>query len=248
MLSHGPLTSPTAPFVDYYGLYETPGGIPLVINVAATGNVVSSLSKTCPADTTGSSATCKPASDSHKPFGVGKKNQLAYYSNYGPRIDIAAPGGAPKFNLPGWDRGGTLGYPITTTDGTTAWGTFSITSNWAMKITCYLPDAPGIFPANQCYANIMGTSMAAPHVSAVAALIASDNYSARHDPEYLTSLLKDGVNTDVHNETPPLSATDISPTDRTGYPCTHGYCHLGGKAIPDNEAYGAGLVNAYLPL
>ena len=46
------------------------------------------------------------------------------------------------------------------------------------------------------------------------------------------------------NTTQPLSATDTSAGDRTGLLCTTGYCHLGGRAISDREAYGAGLVNA----
>jgi hypothetical protein len=51
----------------------------------------------CPPDY---NATCKPASDPHQAAGQGRQNQLAYYSDYGPRIDIAGPGGARKFNLP----------------------------------------------------------------------------------------------------------------------------------------------------
>lgn len=248
VLSHGPLTNPTVPFVDYYGLYQRPGGIPLVVNVAATNNLVNSPSPSCPDDTTGTNATCKPASDAHKPFGVGKEDQLAYYSNYGPRIDIAAPGGARKFNLPVWDRGGSGGYPVTDEDGTKAWGTFSITSNWAMEIPCYWINAPGIFPSGQCYANIQGTSMAAPHVAAVAALIASTEPGMRRDPKNLTLRLKNGANKNVRNYTPPLSATDRRPGDLSGDPCDHGYCHLGGAAIPNAEAYGSGVLNAYRPL
>ncbi len=55
VLSHGPLTTPgTAPreFQDYYGLYETPGGIPGVVDVSSTGNLVNaSSSKSCRAQT-----------------------------------------------------------------------------------------------------------------------------------------------------------------------------------------------------
>ena len=77
-----------------------------MVDVAATGNVVNATSPSCaPADPNNSNATCKPTSDAHQPFGVGKQDQLAYYSNYGPRIDIAAPGGARKFNLPGLGSG-----------------------------------------------------------------------------------------------------------------------------------------------
>ena len=41
-----------------------------------------------------------------------------------------------------------------------------------------------------------------------------------------------------------LSATDLSGGDSAGGTCTTGYCHLGGPAVPDKEAYGAGIVNA----
>src|SRR6185312_11751744 len=86
----------------------------------------------------GINATCKPSSDAHQQPGVGLDNQLAYYSNYGPRIDIAAPGGARKFNLPLWDGGGTPGFPYTEADGTAVWEDFSITSNFAFEIPCFV--------------------------------------------------------------------------------------------------------------
>jgi subtilisin family serine protease len=169
---------------------------------------------------------------------------LTYYSNYGSRIDVAAPGGARKFNLPNADRGGTPGFPVTTADGTKAWEEFSITSDWALEIPCYvgLP-APDFYP-NDCYSTIQGTSMATPHASAVLALIASANPQLRHKPDQLVSRLKRGAR-EVHgNKMQPLSASDKSPGDRTGLDCTTGFCHLGGKAIEDEEAYGAGLVDA----
>jgi hypothetical protein len=114
VLNHGPLTSPaTAPedFADLLGTVEMPGGVPGVVDVAATNRVVVPSSASCPPGTVGDpgdpdadppdyNATCKPASDPHQAAGQGRQNQLAYYSDYGPRIDIAGPGGARKFNLP----------------------------------------------------------------------------------------------------------------------------------------------------
>ena len=249
VLNHGPLTAPGASFADYYGLWENPGGIPGVVDVSSTGNVVNAPSASCPTGPPDSNATCKPTSDPHQPFGVGAQNQLAYYSNYGPRIDVAGPGGARKFNLPVWDRGGTPGYPVTDADGTTAFEDFSITSNWALEIPCYTFSGPGIPPLfypDTCYSTIQGTSMATPHASAALALIASRNPWLRHNPLALVAMLKMSA-TNVHgNRTPGLSATDTSAGDLSTYPgaCAGGYCHLGGPAIPDREAYGAGLVNA----
>jgi subtilisin family serine protease len=250
VLSHGTLTTPGDPVVDYFGWYETPGGIPGVIAVSATGNRVETSSRNCSTSSlTYPSITCKLSSDAHQAKGAGRTDQLAYYSNYGPRIDIAAPGGARKFNLPVWDGGGTPGYPVTVTDGTKVWETFSITSDWALEIPCYLLPAP--FYPNDCYSTIQGTSMATPHVSAVLALIASANPKWRHRPRRLVDALLDGAQPVHGNRTAPLSATDTSPGDRTGVVCadlsggpTSGYCHLGGEPIDDDEAYGAGLADA----
>ena len=36
---------------------------------------------------------------------VGARDQLAYYSNYGSRIDLAAPGGARAYEIPAFDGG-----------------------------------------------------------------------------------------------------------------------------------------------
>ena len=254
ILSHGSETLPGDAVVDYYGQYETPGGVPGVIDVSSTGNVVSAPSKACPAGTTGDtpdangdlgSATCKPRSDLHQPTGVVLQNQLAYYSNYGPRIDVAAPGGARMFNLPVWDRGGTPGFPYTTASGTTAFQDFSITSNWALQIPCFEGSSlgPQFYPGD-CYSTIQGTSMATPHVSAVAALIASRYPSLRHQPLAIKTVLLDTATRIWGNTTQPLSARDTSAGDYTGIACATGYCHNGGPAISDAEAYGAGLVNA----
>jgi len=178
------------------------------------------------------------------------ENQLSYFSNYGPRIDVAAPGGARKFNLPTWDRGGTPGFPYTRADFTTVFEAFSTTSNWSNApgfpiagIPCFTFRGGGFQPG-QCYTVIQGTSMATPHASGVLAQIASANKDGRHDPDELVRILKSSTTKVTGNKTLVLSATDISKSDRTGVACPSGYCHLGGAAISDADAYGAGLVNA----
>jgi subtilisin family serine protease len=257
VLSHGSLTTPGDPVSDLFGLYETPGGIPGVIDVSATNNVVVGPSAFCPApgpDDDPLLATCKPATDVHQPKGVGLENQLSYYSNYGPRIDVGAPGGARKFNIPGYDRGGTPGWPYTEADGFNAYEAFSITSNFAVEIPCFpiagegfpnvtLTEGPSAGQVGECYSGIQGTSMAAPHTAGVLALIASANPRLRHNPGGLIEELLEGA-TGAHNRTQALSATDLSPGDLTGVACATGYCHLGGPSIADGEAYGAGVINA----
>jgi subtilisin family serine protease len=242
--SHGQLTTPgttPADFVDLFGYYRVPTGPPGALVVSATGNLVNATSASCPPGTADNpNATCKPASDPHQPFGVGQRDQLAYYSNYGARIDVAAPGGARKFNLGAYDRGGTPGFPVTADDLTNAWQTFSTTSNWAVEIPCFTFTTGSGFPQGQCYSTIQGTSMAAPHAAAAVALIASEHPRLRHRPGALVARLQATARS-VHNHTPALSATDTSPGDLTGVACPTGYCHLGGPPISDREAYGAGL-------
>jgi lantibiotic leader peptide-processing serine protease len=250
VLSHGQLTTPGETVEDLHGLYETPGGVPGVVDVSATNNVVNGPSANCPEGTTGTpedpNATCKPTSDRHQPTAVGQMDQLSYYSNYGPRIDIAAPGGARKFNLPLWDRGGTPGFPYTSADGTNVWEDFSTTSNWAVEIPCFTFSAADGFPEDQCYSTIQGTSMATPHVSAAIALTASAHPDLRYDPAALLARVQAHA-VDAVNHTPVLSATDTSPGDLTGVPCPSGYCHLGGPPVSNAEAYGAGLLNVANP-
>jgi lantibiotic leader peptide-processing serine protease len=254
VLSHGPTVTPAEEpvFDDILGQYETPGGVPGVVDVSATGRVVVPSSANCPPGSEGTpddnfSPVCKPITDRHQAAGQGKINQLAYYSDYGPRIDIAAPGGARKFNLQGFDRGGTPGFPYTDSDLTNAWEVFSTTSNWAVEIPCFTFTRGSGFPQGECYSTIQGTSMAAPQVSGSLALIASAHASLRKHPGALVDRLEALANTNVHNDTQPLSATDTSPADLTGLPCPTGFCHLGGPQISDSDAYGAGLVNVATP-
>ncbi|HEX2157569.1 MAG TPA: S8 family serine peptidase [Actinomycetes bacterium] len=264
VLSHGQLSTPGDPAEDWpdpFGQVQLPGGAPGVVDVSATNRVNVPSSPSCPPGTIGdpgdpdadppvppnNNATCKPLSDRHHAAGQGRRNQLSYYSNYGPRIDIAGPGGARKFNLPAWDRGGTPGFPYTLDDLTNAWQVFSTTSNWAVQIPCFTFTTGSGFPQGECYSTIQGTSMAAPQVAGSLALVASAHPSLRKRPGALISRLKRMANDDPRNFTRALSATDTSPGDLSGLPCDIGYCHLEGPRIPDSEAYGAGLVNVANP-
>jgi subtilisin family serine protease len=264
VISHGQLSTPGAPAEDWpdlFGQVELPGGAPGVVDVSSTNRVVVPSSASCPPGTIGDpgdpdadppvppnfNATCKPLSDRHHAAGQGRQNQLAYYSVYGPRIDIAGPGGARKFNLANFDRGGTPGFPYTLEDLTNAWQVFSTTSNWAVQIPCFTFTTGSGFPQGECYSTIQGTSMAAPQVAGSLALVASAHPSLRKRPGALISRLKKLANDNPHNLTRALSATDTSPGDLSGLPCDIGFCHLEGPRIPDSEAYGAGLVNVATP-
>lgn len=258
VVSHGAL-APAPGGVDLFGLYEVPGGIPGVIDVSSTNNIVNAPSASCPADSlvAGTHQWCKLTTDAHQPFGAGKMNQLAYYSNYGPRIDLAGPGGARKFNLPSLDRGGCEGWPwcgnisveggTSAADGYNAWQTFSITSAFATEVPCFTFLGDPNFPANQCYGVQEGTDSAAPAVSGAAAIAISLHPEAWKDPPAIIKLLKNGA---VHfvvgfNKTPGLSASDHSAGDLGGATCPGGWCHLGGSPISNSDAYGNGLVNAF---
>lgn len=256
VISHGILDEPPGG-KDLFGLWEVPGGVPGVVDVSATANVVNAPSATCPADSlaAGSHQWCKPTSDAHHSFGVGKLNQLTFNSNYGPRIDLTAPGGALKFNLPAIDRGGCEGWPwcginsveggTSAADGYNAWQVFSITSNFATQVPCFTFTSDPVFPSNQCYGIKQSSSMAMSHVAGVAAIALSLHPDAWKHPAKLFSLLKQGATHITGNKTPPVSASDVSAGDLGGAPCTNGYCHLGGPAISDNDAYGYGLINAF---
>jgi subtilisin family serine protease len=241
------LTAPGDNLTPVQGLYLTPGGIPGVVMVSALTNITAGPSATCDGTTADPpNATCKPTSDAHQPIAVGKYDQLAYYSSYGKRINLSAPGGARKFNLPVWDRGGTPGFPVTDADGTMPFQTFSVTSNWAPftgQIPCFdLSSFPGF--TDQCYTSIQGTSMSTPHVVGVMAQVLSARPDLRKSPRVLLEHVAANARKDLKNRTPALSATDTSPGDTGGDECPSGYCHLGGPAISNDKAYGDGMVDS----
>jgi len=157
---------------DLRGLLETPAGIPGVVMVSATNN--------------GNGAA--PADD---PFGVGMhvgaRDQLAYYSSYGSRIDLAAPGGARRFNLPGWDGGdGNILYG--------GWGSLGALAGTGL--ICRDPLQSSLFnfacfkSEGDAFGWLQGTSMSAPNALGVAALVVSAKPGLRRDPTGLVAHLR----------------------------------------------------------
>lgn len=111
----------------------------------------------------GNSARGKPGYPAGYPeaFSVSAVNQeenLTFYTNYGPEIDIAAPGGDTRNFGP---AGGVLQNTIAYMD-----------------------------PKNSGYYAFQGTSMAAPHVAGVAALVAATGVT---NPKAIEKVLRDSA-------------------------------------------------------
>ena len=75
---------------DLRGWLVVPSGVPGVTMVSATAKAIGAAPASVPLRW-----------QEH----VGARDQLAYYSNYGTRIDLAAPGGARRYEIPGYDGG-----------------------------------------------------------------------------------------------------------------------------------------------
>ena len=133
---------------DYRGMLETPAGVPGVIMVSSSGNAIApSAGNVVPAYT--------------PPAGVqGTQNNLAYYSSYGERVDVSAPGGARKYGVPKFDaRPGTdVLYG--------GWGQLGATTKNSdlCRTIGGLADFACFTSSNTTFGWFQGTSMSAPQV------------------------------------------------------------------------------------
>jgi len=217
--------------VNLGGLLETPAGVPGVVMVSATGNAIGGS-----ASDLGGSSLVWP--DSFK----GRRDQLTYYSSYGSRVDIAAPGGARKFNIPRYDVGakdilyggwGSLGALDASGEICTDPSLASI-----LTFTCFKVNGQG-------FGWLQGTSMSSPNATGVAALTLAAHHELQGHPDSLLARLKSTARTNMTNfmvrDDPDNHAADVN-----GNGCTTGYCHLDFDATPISfaSAYGAGIVNA----
>jgi lantibiotic leader peptide-processing serine protease len=211
---------------DLRGWLSVPGGVPGVTMVSATANAIGAA----PADV--------PLRwQDH----VGARDQLAYYSNYGSRVDLAAPGGARRYEIPGYDGGaGDVLHG--------GWGSFGALA--ADGLICQDPFAGSIFNSacfkdrGDGYGWLQGTSMATPNAAGAAALVLSARPDLRGRPAALVQRLAGTAKRSIVNYMGPNDAVNTAPA-LNGAPCGTGFCHVDqAHPIAFADAYGAGLVDA----
>jgi subtilisin family serine protease len=217
--------APLAPF-DLRGLLEVPAGVPGVTMVSSTANAIGEAPPWIPLRWT-----------DH----VGARDQLAYYSNYGSRVDLAAPGGARRYEIPLYDGGdGDILYG--------GWGSFGALND--KGLICTNPVTSALFNsacfklAGQGFGWLQGTSMSSPNAVGVAALTLSARHNLVGRPDALLARLQSTANQGPVNFMGPNDPANFAPS-LAGVPCTTGYCHVDqAHPVPFADAYGAGLVDA----
>jgi subtilisin family serine protease len=160
-------------------------------------------------------------------YGAGQSDQLTYYSSYGERIDVSAPGGARNYNVPNADCKSTncrrlgLSSP-TATDNPGDYGAWGF-ANGA--------------PCSTCYIFVQGTSMATPQVAGVAVLALSANPSLT--PKGLVDLLRQSVTPfAAPNATPRVEENPAKPT--------YNFSVAYGEPGVSNSLMGPGVIDAAL--
>jgi subtilisin family serine protease len=196
-----------SPGNDFTGLFEVPGGAHNAVAVAALNRVT---------------AAGGPGTTVFGQYGVGTRDQLTYYSNFGEKVAVSAPGGARNFNVPAFD---------------------CLTSNCArLGNSPKTVDNPGDFGAFgvgcvSCYAFIQGTSMATPQVAGVAALALAAHPGLTSD-QLVKLLLRSTTDFTDPNATPAIADDPASP--QFNYDVAY------GTAGVSNHLMGSGVIDAAL--
>ena len=218
---------------DYRGMLETPAGVPGVIMASASSNAIPDpAGNVTPAYAPGAGV-------------VGSQDNLAYYSSYGERVDVSAPGGGRKYGVPKFDtRPGTdvLYGGWGELGATTKNGDICRTIGGPADFACFQYDGA-------TFGWFQGTSMSSPQVAGVAALVLAAKPALQEHPDQLAAQLKATARKGIVNHTGKSSASTGAAWD--GTPCATGYCHVtfttsatDPNAIPSTLAYGAGMVDA----
>ena len=211
---------------DLRGWLEAPAGVPGVTMVSATGNAIGAAPASVPLRWT-----------AH----VGARDQLAYYSNFGSRVDLAAPGGARRYNIPSYDGGeGDILYG--------GWGSLGALDPSGETCTDSFLGSPFTFACFKVsgagFGWLQGTSMSSPNVAGVAALTLSAHPDLAGHPEALVSRLVATTRKDMTNYVGPNDPANVA-SSLDGRPCATGYCHVDQThPIGFSDAYGAGIVDA----
>ncbi len=211
---------------DLRGGLVYPGGVPGVTMVSATANAIGAAPASVPLRWS-----------SH----VGARDQLAYYSNYGSRVDLSAPGGARAYEIPAWDGG--PGDVLADT-----WGSFGALAK--QGLICKDPVQSSAFNSScftakgDAYGWLQGTSMSTPNAVGAAALVLSAHRELVGRPAALVQRLTDTASHAPVNFMGPTDPFNAA-SSLSGVPCATGFCHLDqAHPIAFGDAYGAGLVDA----